>query len=164
MASHRSDEEVAQENRVTWNRWMAARISDELKTALREKGWSDDELTPFSEDEVRCVEAQVGSPLEADRIDFSDTVFEVPFFAQGFIFPPVSFDGSTFTRERKPTGTRDITLAVMVEFGRVSETCFPTVVYIRYAICPRWAFRFQTAITVECFLFIRVSSVSIRGS
>jgi hypothetical protein len=42
---------LAMLNRETWNRWMAPRLSDERKTSLREKGWSDTELTPFSESE-----------------------------------------------------------------------------------------------------------------
>ena len=43
------------------------------------------------------IEAQVGSPLEADPIDFSDTKFEAPFFAEGFVFPRVHFDSATFS-------------------------------------------------------------------
>jgi hypothetical protein len=47
---------------------------------------------------LRCVEAQVASPLEADSIDFSDTEFEVPFFAPAFIFPlNANFDRVTFS-------------------------------------------------------------------
>jgi uncharacterized protein YjbI with pentapeptide repeats len=93
----KSDDEIAEKNRVTWNRWMASRIPDEIKTALREKGWSDEELTPFAEDELRCVEAQVGSPLEADRIDFQDTEFESTFFVAGFVFPlDANFAEATF--------------------------------------------------------------------
>jgi hypothetical protein len=38
---------------------MAPRLSDELKTALREKGWSDTELTPFPEGEQQSIAAQV---------------------------------------------------------------------------------------------------------
>jgi hypothetical protein len=37
-------DEIAKKNRVTWNRWMAARISDQLKPDLREKRWLDDEV------------------------------------------------------------------------------------------------------------------------
>ena len=37
---------------------MAPRLSEELKTALREKGWSDKEFTPFSEDEQQSIMAE----------------------------------------------------------------------------------------------------------
>ena len=75
-------DELAAKNRETWNRWMAPRLSDALKTALREKGWSDKELTPFSQDEQQSIGADVGSPLNADRVDFSDTRLEAGFFAR----------------------------------------------------------------------------------
>lgn len=56
-------DELAAKNRETWNRWMAPRLSGALKTALREKGWSDKELTPFSQDEQQSIGVDVGSPL-----------------------------------------------------------------------------------------------------
>jgi hypothetical protein len=40
------------------------------RPALREKGLSDKELTPFSQDEQQSIGAEVGSPLNADRVDF----------------------------------------------------------------------------------------------
>jgi uncharacterized protein YjbI with pentapeptide repeats len=91
-----SDDEIARRNRITWNRCMAARISDELRTALRETGWAEDELTPLSEDELRCIEAKAGS-LEADEIDFSEVELGTPFFAHRFIFLLTDFRNAVFS-------------------------------------------------------------------
>jgi hypothetical protein len=93
----RPGDEIARKNRVTWNRWMASRISDELKTVLRGKGWSDEELTPFSEDELHTTEARVKSSLDVKfGIDFQETEFEEGFVAAGFVFPHISFGGAVF--------------------------------------------------------------------
>ena len=70
-----ADDERATKNRVTWNRWMASRISDDLRAALLEKGHTQEELTPFPEDELRIIGLQLGISTEAE-IDFSDTEFE----------------------------------------------------------------------------------------
>lgn len=47
-ANTRDDYALIAKNRETWNRWMAPRLPEALKTTLREEGWSDQELTPFS--------------------------------------------------------------------------------------------------------------------
>ena len=91
-----SHDEIAQKNRVTWNRWMASRVSDDLKTALREKGWSDDELKPFSEDERQSIEDQIRSSRGVETIDFQDTEFEATFFVAGFVFPSIDLRSATF--------------------------------------------------------------------
>ena len=105
-------------NRETWNRWMAPRLSDAAKTALRAKGWSDQELTPFSEDERQSIVVQVGSPLEADQIDFSDTLFEAAFYAEGFVFPHVDFGSATFS------GSADFESATFSHYAGFSSTSF----------------------------------------
>ena len=92
-------DEVAVKNRVTWNRWMASRLSDTHKTALLKKGQPSEELTPFTNDEWRAItdsmglsEFDFGSP-----VDFSNTEFEAPFYASRFIFGSPHFEGATFT-------------------------------------------------------------------
>jgi hypothetical protein len=106
-------DEIAARNRLTWNRWMAPRISDDLRADLLKKvppamrwallpiqqhlGWTDEELTPFSEDERRSIADQIGSPFEGEEVDFSNNDFEAPFFPQGFVFPTVTFYGATFS-------------------------------------------------------------------
>jgi uncharacterized protein YjbI with pentapeptide repeats len=91
-----ADDEVAAKNRVTWNRWMASRIPDDLKAVLLEKGHTPEELKSLSEDEFQKIGSQLGISAEAE-IDFSDTEFE-SLFAHKFIFPPgTSFAVATFS-------------------------------------------------------------------
>lgn len=70
-------------------RWALLPIQQQL-------GWTDEELTPFSEDERRSIADQIGSPFEGEEVDFSNNDFEAPFFPQGFVFPTVTFNGATF--------------------------------------------------------------------
>ena len=80
-----ADDEVAVKNRVTWNRWMASRIPDDLRAALLEKGHhTPEELKPFPEDEFQKIGSQLGTSAEA-AIDFSHTDFEA-LFANNFVF------------------------------------------------------------------------------
>src|SRR6476646_4060550 len=80
-----ADDEVAVKNRVTWNRWMARLISDDLRAALLEKGHTPEELEPLPEDKLQKIGSQLGINADAE-IDFSDTEFEA-LFAKSFIFP-----------------------------------------------------------------------------
>jgi hypothetical protein len=82
------DDEVAAKNRVTWNRWMAPRIPDDLRAALLEKGHTLKELEPLPEDKFQKIGSQLGISAEA-LIDFSDTEFEA-LFANGLNFPAPS--------------------------------------------------------------------------
>jgi hypothetical protein len=86
-------DEVAVKNRVTWNRWMAPWISDDLRAVLLEKGYTLEELTPFPDDKLPTIDG-----ISADaKIDFSDTEFEA-LFANNFVFPDsISFSGATFS-------------------------------------------------------------------
>jgi hypothetical protein len=116
------NDEIAVKNRKTWNRCVASRIlSENQRAALLKhfnaailKGWSSEELTPFSEDERLSIEAQVGSTLEVDGIDFSSTEFETPFYAVGMILPRVEFRDATFRGEAIFWGT---TFAGRAGFG-----------------------------------------------
>jgi uncharacterized protein YjbI with pentapeptide repeats len=91
------DDEIAVKNRVTWNRWMARKLPADLKATLLEKGWTSEELTNFTDDELRAIKDKAGLPEDDDfKIDFSNTKFEVPLFASRFIFLLTDFGGSTF--------------------------------------------------------------------
>jgi uncharacterized protein YjbI with pentapeptide repeats len=95
-----SDDEIAAKNRVTWNRSMATGLPADLKTTLLAKGWTGEELTPFSDDddELRDIKASTGL-LTPDSyfIDFSNTEFEDPLFASRFIFHlAANFESATF--------------------------------------------------------------------
>src|SRR5690349_13083725 len=72
------DKEVVAKNRVTWNRWMASRIRDDLRADLLEKGHTPQELEPLPEDELRTIETRLGISAEAE-VDFSNTEFEALF-------------------------------------------------------------------------------------
>ena len=94
------DDEVAAKNRVVWNRWMASRLSEGFKATLLEKGWTSEELTPFTGDELRDIETSTGLLMSENDdyyvMDFSNTEFEASFFAFRFIFPFITFDRSAF--------------------------------------------------------------------
>jgi len=90
-------DEVAAKNRVTWNRWMASRIPDDLRAALLEKGHTQEELTPFPEDELRAIGSQLGISPAAGIVDFSDTEFEVLFANRFVFFGAISFVAATFS-------------------------------------------------------------------
>ena len=92
-----TNDEIAGKNRVTWNRWIASQLTDNLKTMLLEaECCSHEELTPFLDDELRSIEAKIGSSISADLIDFSNTEFGVADFA-GFVFTAITFAGATFS-------------------------------------------------------------------
>jgi hypothetical protein len=92
------DDEVAVKNRVTWNRWIAPLIPDDLRASLIEAGrYSAEELTPLSEEERRDIQSKIGKDVP-NEIDFSSLEFEKPFFAVGFIFPKSAhFASATFS-------------------------------------------------------------------
>jgi hypothetical protein len=48
---HLLDENLAKKNRVAWNRWMAAALSDKQRAELVKKGFDASELAPLSEEE-----------------------------------------------------------------------------------------------------------------
>ena len=66
------DDEVAAKNRVVWNRWMASRLSEGCKATLLEKGWTSEELTPFTGDELRDIETSTGLLMSENETSFSD--------------------------------------------------------------------------------------------
>lgn len=94
------DDELAIKNRVTWNRWIAAKIPDDVKASLLEAArYSADELTPLPEEERRDIQSKIGNDVP-NETDFSDLEFKKPFFAAGFFFPEnTNFSGATFSEE-----------------------------------------------------------------
>ena len=52
------DDDLAAQNRVAWNRYMAAEIGDELRSNLTKTGqYSAEELTPFSPQELQTFQS-----------------------------------------------------------------------------------------------------------
>jgi hypothetical protein len=99
-----SVDDILAQNRIAWNRWMVLRLPVDLKNTLLEKGWTGEELTPFTVDQLREIKAATGLfpfPPGDDNftIDFSNTEFEAPFLASRFIFLHANFTSATFTEE-----------------------------------------------------------------
>jgi hypothetical protein len=74
---------IVTKNRKTWNRWMASKMPNDQRASLLETGqYTIEELTPFPKEELRSIGSQVGVETSAEGfIDFSDTEFDLPFFA-----------------------------------------------------------------------------------
>jgi uncharacterized protein YjbI with pentapeptide repeats len=100
--------ELAERNRVAWNRWMANALDQEQRNKLVNSGVDATELTPFSEDQQRELLKRFAEragregrrPLDLDQtIDFSNLRFEHPVYFSGFIFPcSANFSDVTFVR------------------------------------------------------------------
>jgi uncharacterized protein YjbI with pentapeptide repeats len=100
-----SDEDLAKQNRVAWNRWMAAALSDERRVGLIKKGFDASELIPLSEEErtefVKAYAARTNLPAPdlKNTIDFDNVHFERPVSYMNFVFPcRASFDGIAFSK------------------------------------------------------------------
>jgi uncharacterized protein YjbI with pentapeptide repeats len=111
------DGEIKRKNRVTWNRWVAQELPDDIKTTLLQNGWTEEELTPFSTDERRTIAAKIAIPLDAVKADFSNTEFEETFFALGFVFAANDFRNSCF---RRGAHFNDSFFRSFAEFGGVT--------------------------------------------
>jgi uncharacterized protein YjbI with pentapeptide repeats len=102
-------------NRFSWNRYVAAYLDDKRRTALREQGFPESELNPFTSEELvdlksayarRCKPGskidlpQPTPPFEGAPhpvIDFSHVQLDKFFRARGFLFPEmVQFWGAIF--------------------------------------------------------------------
>lgn len=116
-------DEIAAKNRVAWNRWMASRLTDDVrasllgKSSLLGKRWTAEELTPYPDDQLRTIAAKIGSSISA-VVDFTDTDFEGAAFFVGFVFSGyanfnrAAFSGHAYFSEATFSGPAD--------FGRVT--------------------------------------------
>jgi hypothetical protein len=119
-----ADDEIGAKNRISWNRWMAANLSADLKTTLSNavfKDWTVEERSPFTDDELQAVKASTGLTPKDDAltIDFSNTEFEAPLFASGFLFLFATFADATFAATADFSSA---TFADTVSFGRTTYT------------------------------------------
>ena len=105
------DVELRAKNRVAWNRYFAANLDEETRTKfIEEKRHLEEELTPFSPDELREVQtafterckASAKKPALPDSnadIDFSNVKFEQDVFFGGYLFSRCSsFQSATSGR------------------------------------------------------------------
>jgi uncharacterized protein YjbI with pentapeptide repeats len=104
-------------NKKAWNRYMASKVGEKLRTHLINEGrYVADELKPLSPEEQLAVEkafdergcsvAGTGIPdLALNIIDFSNVNFASLFEAEGLIFPDVyTFSDATFSDGADFTG------------------------------------------------------------
>jgi hypothetical protein len=102
---------IAAKNRVAWNRWMAAALSDEQRTDFIKNGFPESELVPFTSAEKdeffsafasRIGHKKLSPPSATESVDFACTRFDrVVFFwlylCERFRLPIVNIlNGSQF--------------------------------------------------------------------
>ncbi len=90
------DQDIAQKNRIAWNRWFAKALSAEQRDKLQENGFSREELVPWTPKEeaelaiaftTRSGRTDQSLPDPTRAIDFSHTIFDRNVCLIGFIFP-----------------------------------------------------------------------------
>jgi uncharacterized protein YjbI with pentapeptide repeats len=104
------DDELKNKNRDAWNRYFAANLDEETRARLiTEKLYSKEELTSFSSEELREVEAAFAKRCEApaksvelpcpnSQINFSGVEFDRVVFFEKFLLSHSYFVDATFSR------------------------------------------------------------------
>ena len=100
------DDELRDGNRLSWNRYFAANLPEELRVQIiEEKRHHPDELRPLSQNELQKVEqafakrkgsANFVLPKNTDRIDFSNAQFGGDISFDKYLFSECSFQEATF--------------------------------------------------------------------
>ncbi len=104
------DQHLRDQNRSTWNRYFASNLHEETRTKLiGEKRHTEGELTPFSPQELRAIEAafaerckasgkEFALPVSEAGIDFSNVEFKQIAWFVGYLFSSgANFGGATFS-------------------------------------------------------------------
>lgn len=104
------DKDIAQKNRIAWNRWFAKALSAEQRDKLLKNGFSPEELVPWTPTEeaelaiaftTRSGRTDQSLPDPTDttrKIDFSHTIFDRRVRLIGFVFPYyANFDSAKFS-------------------------------------------------------------------
>ena len=99
----KGDDNLDKQNRVAWNRWIAAALSQEQREEFLRKGVDASELVPFSKKEITeflkafAKRTNFPPPDPKEAIDFHSVHFERTISFGGFIFPTnVLFDEAAF--------------------------------------------------------------------
>jgi uncharacterized protein YjbI with pentapeptide repeats len=101
------DEDIAAQNRMAWNRWMAAVLSPEERAGLVRNGFSVSELAPLTPEEKSAfcndfasrTGREGGSPPNpaTDVVDFTNTHFDNSVFSGAFLYAAnADFRSATF--------------------------------------------------------------------
>ena len=108
QTSERIDEDFAKKNRIAWNRWVAAALSEEKRATLIEKYFAAAELTPFSDIEKkehydavleRSGRESITLPEPSERVDLHSISFHNSCTFSGYLFPNnVDFLWATFSK------------------------------------------------------------------
>jgi hypothetical protein len=135
-------------NRTAWNRYIAGALTEVVRTELMRQGkFTQEELTPFSEDEAeivrklyvaRCLAGEPTRrlPNPIHEINFTNLRFEKPFIAAGYIFPiAANFGGSTFAAPVNFTGTTFLSWARFTNANFASWVNFPDAAFALWADC-----------------------------
>ena len=103
------DQDIAQKNRIAWNRWFAKVLSAEQRDKLLKNGFSPEELVPWMPTEeaelaiafiARSGRMDQSLPAPILPPDFSHTVFNSAVSFVGFHFPyGANFSSATFFGE-----------------------------------------------------------------
>jgi hypothetical protein len=104
------DEDLAAKNRVAWNRWMAAGLSEEQRAELVRKWWiSEPELEPLTPAEKSAIcndfasragRGEMSPPTPTDVVDFTRTHFDTVVTFEGFLYvADAKFNSATFSGE-----------------------------------------------------------------
>ncbi len=103
-----NDDELQTKNRIAWNRYCAANLDEETrKRLIKEKRHTEEELTPFSPEELQEVERAFAERCGAPKtkfalpgntvINFLDVEFEQDAWFKGYRFSSHAyFDGAVF--------------------------------------------------------------------
>ena len=124
------DENLEKKNRIAWNAWVAAALSEEKRKTLIENGFTNNELTTFSDLAKtkhyaaalkRSGREDISLPNPFDRPDFSKNYFEKNCAFKGYLFPQgVTFASATFSQEANFSG------AIFLEDSYFSSATFTT--------------------------------------
>jgi Pentapeptide repeats (9 copies) len=118
------DLDLAAKNRVAWNRWMAAGLSDDERAKLVKKGFPEAELVPLTPAEKsafcndfasRAGRAKMSLPEPTDVVDFTRTHFDNLVFLDGFLYvADANFNSATFSGR---ADFRSATFSGRADFG-----------------------------------------------
>jgi uncharacterized protein YjbI with pentapeptide repeats len=135
------DKDLDKKNRVAWNRWMAAALSDEQHEQLIKRGFDSSELVPLSDDEriefLRAYAERTSTALpnpKKEGIGFHHLLFEQPTSFRGFVFPMAVFNNAEFHSKA------DFCKAAFFGLATFDDATFSSVAYFAEALFETGAF------------------------
>jgi len=124
------DQQLSLRNRRAWNRWVSSAFTDDQRAELVESGTPQEELKPFSRDELlafdRAFDLRTGhmlksAPNPSEIADFSHTIFERPLILAGFVFAKgADFNSARFSE----SAFADFQSASFAGHAKFSSTTF----------------------------------------